>query len=166
MQHFSTSFFGFQSTHPLRGATPSPHSLPISSTDFNPRTPCGVRLFLLKSSLTRPGFQSTHPLRGATCLQSFFAIPCQFQSTHPLRGATSRRFCCRSSPRISIHAPLAGCDMLRDAVIVVSNRFQSTHPLRGATRRNRAASGHRRISIHAPLAGCDSLPLSSTSFAF
>ena len=35
-------------------------------SDFNPRTPCGVRLIGL-NALTRPAeFQSTHPLRGAT----------------------------------------------------------------------------------------------------
>ena len=34
----------FQSTHPLRGATSSVSSLICTCRDFNPRTPCGVRL--------------------------------------------------------------------------------------------------------------------------
>ena len=56
-----------------------------------------------------------------------------FQSTHPLRGATMEAEQLQRIWRISIHAPLAGCD-------------------------DRSASTKRRttsISIHAPLAGCD-----------
>ena len=100
---------------------------------FNPRTPCGVRLF----------YRSNIP-------------SCQkFQSTHPLRGATRGR---GSSPHpriISIHAPLAGCDPRLAAPVrqradfnprtpcgvrprsgwpcPATWAFQSTHPLRGAT---------------------------------
>ena len=33
----------FQSTHPLRGATPPHHTTHELSLQFNPRTPCGVR---------------------------------------------------------------------------------------------------------------------------
>ena len=79
---------------------------------------------------------------------------------------------------ISIHAPLAGRDFLRDDHGMRITQFQSTRPLRGATdasplRRGRAPyfnprapCGARRdkalvvpgldeISIHAPLAGRD-----------
>ena len=59
--------------------------------------------------------------------------------------------------RISIHAPLAGCDTAaetaEDTVTVVG--FQSTHPLRGATVALVAKAAEVAISIHAPLAGCD-----------
>ena len=34
---------------------------------------------------------------------------------------------------ISIHAPLAGCDRDRAVAAVAPGKFQSTHPLRGAT---------------------------------
>ena len=82
--------------------------------------------------------------------------------------------------RISIHAPLAGCDSdsataaqsappfqsthpLRGAtcnraVIAKSFKFQSTHPLRGATLTLDHNFRADIISIHAPLAGCDALP--------
>ena len=78
----------FQSTHPLRGATeliayaPSvvaisihaplagcdkkPSPSPRRTFNFNPRTPCGVRLFGISELLHQLLFQSTHPLRGAT----------------------------------------------------------------------------------------------------
>ena len=146
------------------------------------------------------GFQSTHPLRGATLLVVHFVelqrisihaplagcdpayigdriFPDQFQSTHPLRGATGNG---RDDMRvgiISIHAPLAGCDHAgskRHGLRVDFNprtpcgvrrcgssasqpifRFQSTHPLRGATVTAGETVMFLWISIHAPLAGCD-----------
>ena len=167
----------FQSTHPLRGATRHGDSLrqrhgisihaplagcdaaggdgDIGAKDFNPRTPCGVRL------------QSVY-------IRNFMAV---FQSTHPLRGATSFIVLLFSSLCISIHAPLAGCDALgrvadpdqidfnprtpcgvrrsTSSSPVGTAIFQSTHPLRGATLLLHALHGFRPISIHAPLAGCD-----------
>ena len=79
----------------------------------------------------------------------------EFQSTHPLRGATCYFFLSIPFPIISIHAPLAGCDLLpplgHDKLLDFNprtpcgvrrilcrmaarkSRFQSTHPLRGAT---------------------------------
>ena len=51
----------FQSTHPVRGATPLVFTSHPSAVDFNPRTPCGVRhediamtLFDLKISIHAP----------------------------------------------------------------------------------------------------------------
>ena len=35
--------------------------------------------------------------------------------------------------RISIHAPLAGCDGMTSYGLYLNEAFQSTHPLRGAT---------------------------------
>ena len=56
---------------------------------------------------------------------------------------------------ISIHAPLAGCDLYFCHLNLCSQTFQSTHPLRGATRAEHLREAMRVISIHAPLAGCD-----------
>ena len=79
---------GFQSTHPLRGATSdtkghfacpliSIHA-PLAGCDhlrrytyransnFNPRAPCGVRLPKTYADMLNFVFQSTRPLRGAT----------------------------------------------------------------------------------------------------
>ena len=78
---------------------------------FNPRTPCGVRRYPFCPQLGTPAHFNPR-------------TPCGVR-----RGCMnpSRRFA-----RISIHAPLAGCDYLRPP------------------RRRRC-----EISIHAPLAGCD-----------
>ena len=58
---------------------------------FNPRTPCGVRRARMR----------------------YLRYGKQFQSTHPLRGATFARLDSAPGESISIHAPLAGCDMRR-----------------------------------------------------
>ena len=79
---------GFQSTHPMRGAT-------ILEFDV---------CLLLK-------FQSTHPMRGATgIIFGGRIIAMIFQSTHPMRGATRAREATNRILAISIHAPHAGCD--------------------------------------------------------
>ena len=56
---------------------------------------------------------------------------------------------------ISIHAPLAGCDLGLPINAISNIKFQSTHPLRGATHIIQGYVTHGWISIHAPLAGCD-----------
>ena len=167
----------FQSTHPLRGATGFFCDLPLGIDisihaplagcdrrpcpsenlliDFNPRTPCGVR-----------------PIP-VTKLNNIFG----FQPTHPLRGATMIRYNYVKQFMISIHAPLAGCDLhssrgtgtVRNfnprtpcgvrpsdtAALTPFLAFQSTHPLRGATVSQAQGFRDEAISIHAPLAGCD-----------
>ena len=122
-------------------------------------------------------FQSTHPLRGATSSDVLSDSRLPFQSTHPLRGATSPTPSKTSTKSISIHAPLAGCDLLGFVLFpgradfnprtpcgvrhgvepsaVTYNQFQSTHPLRGATAGDLGPVLAQNISIHAPLAGCD-----------
>ena len=126
--------WAFQSTHPLRGATrltsirqavnsyisihaplagcdATPETRTVRGADFNPRTPCGVRHALRLPSGFTALFQSTHPLRGATGLRALVAeLTNKFQSTHPLRGATSSDCAIPTRFKISIHAPLAGCD--------------------------------------------------------
>ena len=149
----------FQSTHPLRGATNCQHPTGERFLHFNPRTPCGVR----RRS------------------ESVCEIDVRFQSTHPLRGATQQKNLLNLHIWISIHAPLAGCDLetptsavtlmnfnprtpcgvRRDVVrtCCIKYLFQSTHPLRGATGDRRGPHHTGKISIHAPLAGCDGIQL-------
>ena len=100
---------------------------------FNPRTPYGVRLTSGQTKAPEPTFQSTHPSRGATAGAELLAVP----------------------GLISIHAPLAGCDLACVLPWIYRALFQSTHPLRGATSRFCSEAWDSIISIHAPLAGCD-----------
>ena len=55
-----------QSTHPVRGATAHAAGMDLRKPNFNPRTPCGVRLLSNIGDGAIKLFQSTHPVRGAT----------------------------------------------------------------------------------------------------
>ena len=80
----------FQSTRPMRGATPHRGYLCCPNFFFNPRAPCGARQWMLVA---------------------FLSI-CMFQSTRPMRGATR---CCleqAAAAVVSIHAPHAGRDFM------------------------------------------------------
>ena len=130
----STTNCLFQSTLPMRGATPAfryvrgctinfnPHSpcgerLPqrhphsASGKYFNPHSPCGERPPSAPVSPLRPEFQSTLPMRGATYAVCH-AVPRRrgFQSTLPMRGATIAGHRHRAVGHISIHTPHAGSD--------------------------------------------------------
>ena len=147
---FQDSFSLFQSTLPLRGATPIGFRLnpveiisihaplagsdtenhyhnchcnisihaplagsdyialgsALESTNFNPRSPCGERrVFFRASSIIR-----------------------KFQSTLPLRGATSPRQSSVRPAAISIHAPLAGSDLLFHVRCLISCDFNPRSP--------------------------------------
>ena len=167
----------FQSTRPLRGATQyrlsAPTGRPISihaplAGRDDESTALGISVF---------AFQSTRPLRGATHWSKERPKTWKFQSTRPLRGATCGVEVHQVLCNISIHAPLAGRDLVVK-IITVAHRyfnprapcgarpllwdfttrkylFQSTRPLRGATRCHVFTSCGHYISIHAPLAGRD-----------
>ena len=151
----------FQSTRPLRGATPvftpdvsifviSIHA-PLAGRDGLPHMQSDIQL----------QFQSTRPLRGATSRFQRSATLSAFQSTRPLRGATRWGRVWRSLCEISIHAPLAGRD---DYALPVAQWYGiSIHaPLAGRDAHGRRDAAGGRISIHAPLAGRDCSPVSFT----
>ena len=146
----------FQSTHPLRGATKQyfPNALaefisihaPLAGCDeknviqssyrsnFNPRTPCGVRPPKPQEAAQAAPFQSTHPLRGATAAHLRLGARISISIHAPLAGCDLPASPHAADDDISIHAPLAGCDVMAIAPWRLS-----------------------KISIHAPLAGCDSV---------
>ena len=192
----------FQSTHPVRGATRPQKCRPSGTkiisihapragcdciyvglrdwmNNFNPRTPCGVRLLpIIVRSVKAFLFQSTHPVRGATEVVFVIALGDVISIHAPRAGCDDGGLRDGVSSAISIHAPRAGCDGRLSRTRPLSGSFQSTHPVRGATEhflRSIAAkifqSTHpvrgatdsidapqccRTISIHAPRAGCDS----------
>ena len=150
----------FQPTRPLRGATGvrrvcirttliSTHAplagrdrvlvslVPITS-NFNPRAPCGARLFPLYPLAHPDEFQPTRPLRGATAHPYIRGLIPAFQSTRPLRGAT-----------------------LLIIALVTAVEFQSTRPLRGATS-SQQQKDHDKIYFN-PRAPCGARPAAAES---
>ena len=170
------SMAGFQSTHPLRGATAAGKFLPSE------------RIISIHA-----------PLAGCDsgCDRGHVHFPISFHA--PLAGCDRGSGSRAPTITISIHAPLAGCDAFRFCSCCASGNFnprtpcgvrparfsgsgcwrnfnprtpcgvrrvaafsssvgsgfQSTHPLRGATSASDDVYIYPGISIHAPLAGCD-----------
>ena len=73
-----------------------------------------------------------------------------------MRGATVEKGASSTNTDISIHAPLAGCDVTQEETFTLPENISIHAPLAGCdcngTRDARSPCG---ISIHAPLAGCD-----------
>ena len=109
----------FQSTLPLRGATPSIVICFTSLKNFNPRSPYGERRTIQRDLTASHRFQSTLPLRGATNYNHNHKRIIRFQSTLPLRGATFWAPAFASGTLISIHAPLTGSDLSFNGRIVI-----------------------------------------------
>ena len=122
----------FQSTRPLRGATTP---IVLSQTAFQ--------------------FQSTRPLRGATPAHVKPLLIDLFQSTRPLRGATIPRTSTSDKYVISIHAPLAGRDLMTSPRRSASSHFNPRAPCGARPVARGPYHGLYIISIHAPLAGRD-----------
>ena len=136
---------------PLAGCDQRRCVLCFARGNFNPRTPCGVRLmaggerakwyyisihaplagcdaFSALSCSFSFSFQSTHPLRGATTSVLPSLCSAIFQSTHPLRGATVAKTTFNAPLFISIHAPLAGCDENHFTAIIEFRYFNPRTP--------------------------------------
>ena len=85
----TSSYFRFQSTLPVRGATMPTPPTRQRRKNFNPRSPCGERQFFHCQILLYLVFQSTLPVRGATIVGGYGDLYLWvFQSTLPVRGAT------------------------------------------------------------------------------
>ena len=148
---------GFQSTRPIRGATPFLYTLPLPRLYFNPRAPYGARLAASQiAPPTTVHFNPRAPYGARRCTKCHKADADGFQSTRPIRGATTSSIgaSCLSinfNPRapygarhvlaeglrlkgkISIHAPHTGRDCSRWGTAWPCTIFQSTRPIRGAT---------------------------------
>ncbi len=125
---------------------------------FNPRTPCGVRHDAAVHPVYNVKFQSTHPLRGATLLRGLRRVPARISIHAPLAGCDEISTFCYDEKNISIHAPLAGCDYSENTEISENGNFNPRTPCGVRQCVGYSLSGSIRISIHAPLAGCDLRP--------
>ena len=98
---------------PHTGCDATPSTTAWKSTNFNPRTPYGVRLKHCSKGLLITPFQSTHPIRGATPITRPRA-PLSHISIHAPHTGCDVDFSVNFSDLvISIHAPHTGCDRRR-----------------------------------------------------
>ena len=156
---------------------------------FNPRTPCGVRLVGALNPLEERGISIHAPLAGCDrryqrhrrCQGHFNPrTPCGvrllqsgkmsqqqlFQSTHPLRGATNPLPESGTGRKISIHAPLAGCDAETRSASLENPYFNPRTPCGVRLSVLAFNYSYSSISIHAPLAGCDNFAVGAGLVAF
>ena len=130
-------------------------TITITIESFNPRTPCGVRLYCCPGACPPLMFQSTHSLRSATWKPRPVGNAEQFQSTHSLRSATYGIRGLKMFHMVSIHALLAECDRRGHLIPRAFRRFNPRTPC--GVRRPVAYTQVARtgVSIHALLAECD-----------
>ena len=113
VQNLRAQHAEFQSTHPMRGATSLSSTNAGCFSDFNPRTPCGVRQ-------GNSGW-SGHSVR----------------NFNPRTPCGVRRCATRFTRTKSNFNPRTPCGVRRHKRIAAAGlkKFQSTHPMRGATAR-------------------------------
>ena len=147
---------GFQSTRPIRGATPFLYTLPLPRLYFNPRAPYGARLAASQIAPPttvhfnpRAPYGARRPSR-CRCLHRGY-----FNPRAPYGARHTKNVLSLYSSSISIHAPHTGRDGAKHNYYICSNKFQSTRPIRGATHRRGRQALQDHISIHAPHTGRD-----------
>ncbi len=115
------------------------------ANDFNPRTPCGVRRRRMRSRRGRDNFNPRTPCGVRRDMPVGPCKGCAISIHAPLAGCDVRDGRQPMSGPISIHAPLAGCDK---GVHVALPRFKDFNPRtpcgvrRLALLRGQAAPGH------------------------
>ena len=176
---FSKNCLIFQSTRPMRGATPrhahyhlisfiSIHAPHAGRDDdrrgqktvnryFNPRAPCGARpaapvVEVLPKEIS---IHAPHAGRDLRAIISFAPMKI-FQSTRPMRGATTSGVSTFVVDGISIHAPHAGRDSQAAMEPRQREHFNPRAPCGARQEPTHFTDSVTRISIHAPHAGRDS----------
>ena len=104
------------------------------ASDFNPRTPRGVRRERARSVGGGGDFNPRTP-RGVRLGWPPCHVRCKTISIHAPREGCDERLRRQSLAvsSISIHAPREGCDAALSCWTMHVYQFQSTHPARGAT---------------------------------
>ena len=124
----------FQSTRPIRGATPRSSPPTRRLCYFNPRAPYGARRSSRSTGPRRTEISIHAPHTGRDPPRAARRRPgCGFQSTRPIRGATAQRG--QTGIRIEHFNPRApyGARPLTLFSTAGGTVFQSTRPIRGAT---------------------------------
>ena len=140
---------------PLVGSDEFAESKKERGRDFNPRSPCGERLYGFDVDVYVDGFQSTLPLWGATSEAVGKMPKIQFQSTLPLWGATDHLPGPLQSLAFQSTLPLWGATFAPCNLELMPGNFNPRSPC--GERLGHCCNGnfHLPISIHAPLVGSD-----------
>ena len=119
---------------PREGCDPVSRVIVTEHAYFNPRTPRGVRLFVVGQHVPLTIISIHAPREGCDISQNIPACHTNHFNPRTPRGVRPlHQWCINRPAKISIHAPREGCDYCKAYCVEVENRFQSTHPARGAT---------------------------------
>ena len=126
---------------------------------FNPRTHRGVRQGTINVSISRIVFQSTHPSWGATGFNGIGFYRAIHFNPRTHRGVRLTTLVTTGTmTRISIHAPIVGCDLVIPFKLVNPSPYFNPRTHRGVRPYEFATLiPFSHISIHAPIVGCDLL---------
>ena len=127
------SYETFQSTLPARGATTRRTLTPIITSNFNPRSPHGERLYGYLGTI--PVYISIHAPRTGSDI-------CQLLADY-------------DRPTISIHAPRTGSDLMALLQRRRLTYFNPRSPHGERRSERRPVHDSQAISIHAPRTGSD-----------
>ena len=122
----------FQSTPPVRGATFCRASMRSLSPHFNPRPPCGGRLYYEVTYNGDKNISIHAPRAGGDKAGTTPNVKHEsFQSTPPVRGATKDMAYENATTAISIHAPRAGGDHVGGRPRIQVQHFNPRPPCGG-----------------------------------
>ena len=144
----------FQSTRPVRGATLTFAKTLLTTTDFNPRAPCGARLLFWERG-SEPLDISIHAPRAGRD-EGDYGGPADYNYFNPRAPCGARHIhvpVLVGKCTISIHAPRAGRDKGLSAQVKELKEFQSTRPVRGATHRRRCGDPSGEFQSTRPVRG-------------
>ena len=153
---------GFNPRSPRGGATPFLCTVRIAAARFQSTLPTrGSDKTRRDDSGRGAKFQSTLPTRGSDPSLSFIKgrFMQWFQSTLPTRGSDwqSARPC-KSSQRVSIHAPHEGERQQAYILSSITNKFQSTLPTRGSDATvSKVTTARARFNPRSPRGGATRL---------
>ena len=134
---------------PIADSAPAP--------DFNPRAPCGARLFLTVATIgLGTKFQSTRPVWGATKgKQKIVVYLYDFNPRAPCGARRQPAVSAQNHRQISIHAPRVGRDIKRMVQEAKDKDFNPRAPCGARHCADYEPQILYEISIHAPRVGRD-----------
>ena len=140
---------------PLAGSDNRRRCRRLRPAYFNSRSLCGERRTIFGSRASALAFQSALPLRGATMWLDMLSMCGLFQSALPLRGATTGRPSAPVSKEFQSALPLLGGSDLGVGRVDFHVGISIRAPLAGSDCLRESTFRAGRISIRAPLAGSD-----------
>ena len=153
---WATDAHVFQSTHPVRGATAFATSLPSRSSDFNPRTPCGVRRHASHQSCRTCCISIHAPHAG--CDRPHIAAARPESYFNPRTPCGVRQQVSTQQQPTNYFNPRTPCGVRRSSSVLSFSRRCHFNPRTPCGVRPDVCiliTLHVAISIHAPHAGCD-----------